>query len=377
MRVRVIGEYQTRFGELWNKGLKELVVEAGEGALKAARVKKQAVDLVIVSNMLGERFENQGHLGAMAAEWLGIKAKAWRVEGACASGGLAIHQAVMAVKSGMAKKVLVVGVEKMTDKSTKEVTEGLMAAASEEERRAGLTFVGLYALMARKYFEEFGATKEDLAYVAVKNHAHAAMNPKAQYPFTVDVEKALGSFCIAEPLGLFDCSPVTDGAAAVLVGSGETGVVIAASEVATDSPGLNRRKSLVELQVTKAAAKKAYEAAGVGIKKVDVVEVHDCFTIAEIMAVEDLGFCKKGEGFKAIKEGLFSFKGRWPVNLSGGLKACGHPVGATGVKQIVEISKQLKGEAGARQVKGAKVGLTQNIGGSGGTGVVHILKGGQ
>jgi len=327
---------------------------------------------VIVSNMLGSRFDNQGHLGSMACSSLGIKAPGLRIEGACASGGLAVNQAVQAVESKRHKKVLVIGAEKMTDRSVKEVSKGLMGAASKEERRAGLTFVGLYALMARKYFEEFGAEKQDLAYVAVKNHAHASMNPKAQFPYEVDLKKAMGSFCVAEPLGLFDCSPITDGAAAVVVGT--KGVGVLASEVAIDDPSLCKRKSLVELEATREVAKKAFLKAKVKTKEIDLVEVHDCFTIAEILAIEDLGFCKKGEGFKKIKKGEFSFGGKLPVNLSGGLKACGHPVGATGVKQIVELVSQLKGKAGKRQVKKAKIGLAHNVGGTGGTAVVHILK---
>ena len=377
MRAMIKGAYQTRFGELWDKGIKELMLEVGKGAMKDAKVKVEEIDLVLVSNMLGSRFENQGHLGAMATSLLGIKAGGLRVEGACASGGLAINQAVTAIKAGEVKTVLVIGVEKMTDKRVEEVAQGLMGAASEEERRAGLSFVGLYALMARKYFKEFGAGKKDLAYVAVKNHNHASMNPKAQFPFEIDVDKVLGSFCVAEPLGLFDCAPITDGAAGLVIskrGKDKRSVEILASKVATDSPSLTERKSLLELEATKIAGKKAYKEAGIKPDEIDMAEVHDCFTIAEILAIEDLGWVKKGEGFKAVKKGEFSLGGRLPVNLSGGLKACGHPVGATGVKQVVEVVTQLRGEAGGRQKKRARLGLTHNIGGTGGTAVVHILK---
>lgn len=373
MKARIEGGYQTKFGEAWNKGLEELILEAGKGALKEAGVKRKEIELVLVANMLGFRFDNQGHLGTLASDWLGIKAPGLRVEGACASGGLAVSQAVKLVEAGEYKKILVIGAEKMTDMETKEVTASLMGAASREERRAGLTFVGLYALLAQRYFYEFGAVKQDLAYVAVKNHKHASMNPKAQFPYEVDLKKAMGSFCIAEPLGLFDCSPITDGAAGVVVGT--KGVEVLASEVAVDSLSLNNRESLVGLEASKKASSLAYKKAGVSSKEVDLAEVHDCFTIAEIMAVEDLGFCKKGEGYKKIREGEFDFKGRLPVNLSGGLKAGGHPVGATGVKQIVELIKQLNGKAGQRQVRGAKIGLAHNVGGSGGTAVVTILRG--
>ncbi|HCM44973.1 MAG: Acetyl-CoA acyltransferase [Candidatus Beckwithbacteria bacterium GW2011_GWB1_47_15] len=378
----ITGAYQTKFGELWDKSLSDLIFEAGSNAMKDAGVKPAEVDLVLVGNMLSGQLEGQEHLGAVAAEALGInQAAAMRVEAACASGGVAVNQAVNAIKAGAAKTALVIGAEKMTDKSSGEVALSLMGAASEAERQAGLTFVGLYGLMARVYFDRFGLKKDDLAHVAVKNHRHASLNPKAQYPYAVDLETVLKSSCVASPLHLFDCAPITDGAAAIVIQSvksegrgAKRGVEIAASQVATDSVSLTKRQSLVEIGATKTAVKKAYLEAGVEASEVDVAEVHDCFSIAEIMAVEDLGFCKKGEGAKAIKRGEFDFGGRLPVNLSGGLKACGHPVGATGVKQVVELALQLRGEAGERQVKGAKVGLAHNVGGSGGTAVVHLLK---
>jgi len=299
------------------------------------------------------------------------------VEAACASGGVAINQAATAIKAGAAKNVLVVGAEKMTDKNNGEVASALMGAASEDERLAGLTFVGLYALMARVYFDRFKASKDDLAYVAIKNHKHASLNPKAQYPFAVDLETVLKSSCVASPLHLFDCSPITDGAAGAVISGeadGKNKIVLAASQIATDYVNLTKRESLVELKATRLVSRKAYEEARVKPEEIDLAEVHDCFSIAEIMAVEDLGFCKKGEGFKRIKAGDFDLGGRLPVNLSGGLKACGHPVGATGVKQVVEIVTQLRGEAEKRQVKKAKIGLTHNVGGSGATAIVNILK---
>lgn len=369
--ISLIGAYQTKFGELWDKSLEDLLVEAGEGAIADARLKKSKIDLVIVANMLAD----QNHLGSLAVQLLGLnQIPAMRVEAACASGGVALHQAVTAIKAGQAKNVLVIGVEKMTDKSNREIALALMGAAGDDERQAGLTFVGLYGLMARVYFEKFGATKNDLAYVAVKNHRHASRNPKAQYPFPVELETVLKSSCVASPLHLFDCSPITDGAAAVIV-SGQSGQIeIVASQIATDSVSLTERESLVELTATKIAAQKAYFQAGIRPENIDLAEVHDCFSIAEIMAVEDLGFCQKGLGFKKIRSGEFDHDGRLPVNLSGGLKACGHPVGATGVKQIVELATQLWGKAGERQIKLARIGLAHNVGGSGGTAVVHILK---
>ncbi|MDZ7586256.1 MAG: thiolase domain-containing protein [Patescibacteria group bacterium] len=373
--IGIKGVYQTKFGELWDKSLTDLILEAGEGAIKNAQIDRKKIDLVLVANMLGGVLEGQNHLGALAGEILGLKnIPALRVEAACASGGAAINQAVIAIKAKEVKNVLVIGAEKMTDKNNGEIALALMGAASEAERLAGLTFVGLYALMARVYFEKFKMKKEDLAYVAIKNHHHASLNPKAQFQFPVDLETVLKSSCVASPLHLFDCSPITDGAAAVIISEEENKTVIAASEMATDMINLTKRESLIELQATKIASQKAYQKAGIKADEIDFAEVHDCFSIAEIMAVEDLGFCKKGEGYKKIKAGDFDLNGRLPVNLSGGLKACGHPVGATGVKQVVEIVTQLRGEAGKRQVKKAKIGLTHNVGGSGATVVVNIFK---
>ena len=374
----ISGVYQTKFGELWDVSLENLIFEAGNGAIKDAGINKEEIEMVLVANMLGGKLGEQDHLGALAVELLGLKnIPAFRVEAACVSGGGAINQALTVIRAGQAKKVLVIGAEKMTDRNNEEVAAALMGAASEAERQAGLTFVGLYALMARVYFEKFKASKDDLAYVAIKNHRHASLNPKAQYSFPVELETVLKSSCVASPLHLFDCSPITDGAAGAIL-SGEINnkrdVVLLSSQMATDSVALAARESLVELKATKLASTKAYQEVGMKPEELDLAEVHDCFSIAEIMAVEDLGFCQKGEGFKKIKAGEFDLGGRLPVNLSGGLKACGHPVGATGVKQIVEVVTQLRGEAGQRQVKNAQIGLTHNVGGSGGTAVVSILK---
>jgi acetyl-CoA C-acetyltransferase len=373
--ISIRGAYQTKFGELWEKSLEDLIIESANGAIADAKINKQKIDLVIVANMLAGKLDGQDHLGSLACQLLGLSGiPAARVEAACASGGLAVNQAVQAIRAGAAKNVLVIGVEKMTDKTNGEIAAALMGAASVEERQAGLTFVGLYALMARVYFERFKASKNDLAYVAIKNHRHASLNPKAQYPFPVELETVLKSSCVASPLHLFDCSPITDGAAAVIISAEPGDVEIIASQIATDSVSLTRRESLVELKATKLAGQKAYAEAGIGPKDIDLAEVHDCFSIAEIMAVEDLGFCDKGTGFRKIKNGDFDLGGRLPVNLSGGLKACGHPVGATGVKQIVEIATQLGGQAEKRQVKNAQIGLTHNVGGSGATAAVHILR---
>ena len=245
----------------------------------------------------------------------------------------------------------------------------------------GATFPALYALIARAYMHSFGATEESLAQVAVKNHKHAVNVPYAQYRREITLEQVMQSKEVASPLKVLDCSPITDGAAAVVLAPLEMAysytkkpVEIVASAHATDAISLHDRKSLVELEATKNAASQAYKQAGISPKDVDVAEVHDCFTIAEIVATEDLGFFEKGQGWRAVVEGDTTFGGKIPINTSGGLKAAGHPVGATGVKQAAEITLQLQGRAHGRQVKDAEIGLTHNVGGSGGTAVIHIFK---
>lgn len=340
------------------------------------------IDGIFVGNMLSGVLSGQEHLGATVASLLGSNAPARKIEGACASGGLAVHGAIEALLSGLHETVLVVGVEKMTDAAPGKVMAGLMGAGAEEERLAGLTFPGLYALMAKAHMAKFGTTKEHMAHVAVKNHYHASLNDKAQFPFEISIEKVMKSTKITDPFTLFDASPITDGAAAVVLTTvspksqvlSHKSVYITGSAVATDTISLSQRESLTELKGTKLAAEKAYKQAGVTPNSINVVEVHDCFTIAEILAMEDLGFCKKGEGGNFIASGHTKLGSKMPVNTSGGLKACGHPVGATGVKQIVEITQQLQGRAGRKQVEGAKVGLTQNVGGTGATVVVHVLQ---
>lgn len=375
MRVNILGSGITKFGEHWDKGLLDLAIAAGNEALENSGLKPEAIDAVLVGNMLYSKASGQDHLGALIAASLGIKSASSHIEAACASGGLAIHQAVQGMLSGLYDNVIVIGVEKMTDLSTSEVSTALMGAASEEERKAGLTFPALYALMAKAHMKKFGTTREQLASVAVKNHFHASLNPKAQYSFEISVDKVLSSSMIADPLTLFDSSPITDGAAAVVLsGSKNSEVFISASTVASDSVGLSERESLTEVSATKRASEIAFRQAGISQNDIDLLEVHDCFTIAEILAMEDLGFCKKGEGGKFIESGVTKLGNKLPVNTSGGLKGCGHPVGATGVKQIIEVYEQLKGVTKNRQVKNAKIGLTHNVGGTGATVVIHILQ---
>jgi acetyl-CoA C-acetyltransferase len=289
----------------------------------------------------------------------------------------------MEVASGMSDIVLVGGVEKMTDVGGGDATFALSTAADQEyECYQGVTFPGLYAMMANRHMHQYGTTREQLAEVAVKNHHNGSMNPRAQYPFKITVEKVLSSVKIADPLRILDCSPITDGAAAVILCPLEMAkklsrkplVQIIGSGQATDTIALHSREDLTWLGATARASEMAYQMAGVGPGDLDVVEVHDCFTIAEICVIEALGLVEKGQGGPAAESGLTALDGKIPVNTSGGLKSKGHPVGATGVAQIVELSEQLRGEAGDRQVRDAGIALAQNMGGTGGSTAVHILK---
>lgn len=375
MKISVIGTGLTKFGELWDKTLEDLSLEASLEAIKDSGLKKEKIDAIFVGNMLYGKLSGQDHLGALVTQALGLNVPAFHIEAACASGGMAIQAAIQALKAGNYKNVLVLGVEKMTDNSTPEITTGLMGAGSESERDAGFTFPALYALMAKSHMEKFGTTRKDLAAVSIKNHKHASLNEKAQFPYEIDLDKAISAPFIAEPFTIFDASPISDGAAAVVLSSENAGgVSIIASQSATDTLDLANRDDLVSIKATKIASEKAYKEAGITVSDIDLAEVHDCFTIAEIMAMEDLGFCKKGDGGKFISSGITKLSGKKPVNTSGGLKACGHPVGATGVKQIIEITNQLNQKLPNRQVKNAKIGLTQNVGGTGATVVIHILK---
>ncbi len=382
MKISILGTATTKFGELWNVSPRALAKEAMLNALNASDLKPSQIDALFVGNMLSEILGNQANLGSLLVEELGVQVPAFRIEGACASGGLALHNAINSLIANQYKTVLVLGIEKMTDHGQEEIATALMAAGSDEERLAGATFPGVYALMAQAYMQKYKVTEEDLAAVSVKNHYHGSFNPKAQFQSPITVSDVMKSSKIADPLKLLDCSPISDGAAAVIISSGDSGVrkikkpvYIIASEVATDTLSLHDRKSFTSLSSVVQAADKAYKKAGLKPRDIDVAEIHDCFSISEAIATEDLGFSKIGEGAKDIKKGKRTlFKGDIICNPSGGLKACGHPVGATGIKQIVEIVEQLRGEAGRRQAEGAKIGLTHNVGGSGAVAVIHILQ---
>lgn len=379
--VAVIGLGMTKWGELWEKSLRTIFVEAALLALDDAGVEK--IDSMYIGCMSSGLFVGQEHLASLLADYLSqVPTPSARVESACASGGLALRMGFIDVASGMSDVVLVGGVEKMTDVSGHEATYALGTAADQEyEGYHGITFPGLYALIARAHMEKYGTTREQLAMVAVKNHHNGSKNPLAQFQYEITVDSVLNSVMVADPLRILDCSPITDGAAAVVLCPVEMArkmkkpvVKIIGSGHATDSIALSSRKDITWLEATFQAAKKAYSMANKEPKDMHVIEVHDCFTIAEICVTEALGLVEKGKGGEAVELGVTSLGGKIPVNTSGGLKAKGHPVGATGVAQVVEIVKQLRGEAGERQVKGARVGMTQNMGGSGGSTLVHILE---
>jgi acetyl-CoA C-acetyltransferase len=381
-KVAVIGIGLTKFGEHWNMGLKELAVEAGIRAVEDAGITGQNLQMVVGGNMSGGLFSGQEHGAGLLADYLGINPiPAIRTEGACCSGGLAVRVGYLAVASGMYDFVAVGGVEKMTDVYGPQAATALSGAMDyETEAYFGVTFPGIYAMIAKRHMHDFGTTRRQLSLVAVKNHANAMHNPFAQYHNIITAEDVEKSALVADPLRLLDCSPLTDGAATIILAPADvakkytdTPIYIKASAQASDTLSLFQRRSITTLDATVHAAREAYRQSGITPQKVDFAEVHDCFTIAEICAYEDLGFIKKGSGGKLIESGQTAHDGRIPVNTSGGLKAKGHPVGATGVAQIAELVAQLRGEAGKRQVKNAHVGLAHNVGGSGATVTVHIL----
>ena len=381
--VAVIGIGCTTFGEKWESSFRDLFVEAGALALADAELPGEKIDAMYVGNMSAGRFIEQEHIGALIADYAGLSTRhipATRVEAACASGGLAFRQAVISVASGISDIVVAAGVEKMTDVGTGASVDTLAGAADREwEGFMGATFPGLYAMIATDYMHRYPLTREQLGMVAVKNHRNGARNPIAQFRQEITLETVLSSSLVADPLRLFDCSPITDGAAAVILAPLErareftdTPVKVLATAQASDTIALHDRRDISCLDATVVAGERAFAMAGLPREKIDFLEVHDCFTIAEICAIEDLGFCRKGEAGRLTEEGVTALDGDLPVNTSGGLKACGHPVGATGIKQVCEVVQQLRGEAGGRQVDG-EIGLTHNVGGTGATVVVHIL----
>lgn len=377
--VAVLGIGQTKIGEHWDKSLRELGGEAAFLAMQDAGV--QSVDALYVGNMLSPVISGQNQLGAFLGDWIGLWGQeSVKVEAACGSGAAAFRSALMAVASGEVESALAVGVEKMTDKAGRDITAALAAAADADyEFEQGVSFVALNALVMRRYMHEFGWRHEDFAPFSINAHANAMHNPYARLHEAVTVEKFEKSSMVAAPINLLDASPVGDGAAAVVIVPAEKvkrkpRVLVAASAAATDTIAVHSRSDPLFLRGAYLSSKKAYDMAGVTPQAIDLFELHDAFTIMAALSLEACGFAERGEGIRLGLENAVAPQGRLPVCTRGGLKARGHPVGATGVYQIVEIVQQLRGECGETQVDGAKIGMAQNIGGSGATVFTHILK---
>lgn len=383
--VAIIGIGDTRFGELWEHSLRDIGMQAGLNAVSDAGIAGEQIEALYIGNMAAGSLIDQEHLGALVSDYSGLSQlhiPAVRIEAAGASGGMALREGYLAVASGLHDVVMVAGAEKMTDVTDEEIPMVQMAGGDQQwEGIAGATMPSLFAMMARRHMHEYGTTREQLASVPVKNHKNGALNKQAQYQRAITMETVLKSPFVADPLGVFDCAPVSDGAAALILAPADAAgkyaqeaIRIAASAAATDTLALQHRESLTRMDSVKVASTKAYRTAGVNPKDIDVAEIHDSYSIAEIMSIEDLGFFEKGRGGPATLEGMTEINGVVSVNTSGGLKARGDPMGATGVAQAVEIARQLRGKADKRQVTDAEVGLSLNVGGTGGTSVVHIFR---
>jgi len=363
--IYLIGTGQTPFGEHWDKNLKDLMDEAVTAAIDDSPINALDIDFIVVSNMLGERTNDQAHLGAMASSLLPHRPPALRTEAACASGSVAVHTALSLLESGRAETILVVGVEKMTDVSPDEISAALMGAAdAEKDIPSGLTFPGIFGLIANRYMHEYGLTREQLNLVSSRHHSNAVENPHAQFRSPIPPEQISQSAQIADPLCLLDCSPVSDGAAAVILSNKhESPIRIAASQISTDTLSITDRPTLTSFPATKDATDRALEEADITHEDIAHLETHDCFSIAAVINLEDLGFAQPGAGIQLYEDEMSTPT----VNASGGLKACGHPVGATGVKQIVDLTKQLTSS-------NKRYALAHNFGGAGATCCVHILE---
>ncbi|MBC7927437.1 MAG: thiolase domain-containing protein [Bryobacteraceae bacterium] len=381
--VAIIGIGKTPFGAFPAEDIRSLAATSAKKAMADAQLEPSQLEAFYLGNFAGPSFVGQSHLAPFVAESMGITGiSCTRIEAACASGGSAFFHGVSAVGAGLYDLVLVTGVEKMTSQQTPRVAEILaMAGECSTEGKAGATFPALFALIAKRHMHQFGTTREHLAAVAVKNHANGARNPDAHMRKVITTEQALAGKPIADPLTIYDCSLVSDGAASVILCPLDRAREFTTKPVrvlgiaqTSDYVALDRKTDITQFPAVGSASKKAYSMAGVRPEQMDLAEVHDCFTIAEIVAIEDLGFAAKGHGGPYTLEGNTALNGPLPVNTSGGLKAKGHPVGATGVAQICDLVLQIRGEAGDRQVPRAELGLAQNLGGSGASCVVTILE---
>ena len=378
--VAIIGIGQTKVEEHWDKSLRELAGDAALAAIMEAQV--DHVDSVYVGNMLSGVANSQAHLGSMVADWIGQRfTDAVKIETACSSGGAAFRAGYIAVASGEVDIALVVGVEKMTDSPSNEITAALATAADADwEVDHGVSFVGLNALIMKRYMHEYGWQGIDFAEFAINAHANAVHNPFARFRKPISESRFVNSPMICDPINLMDASPIGDGAAAVVLVAaerlavGQPKILVAGSSAATDSIAIHNRKAPLWLAAAEKSAKEAYAQAAIGPDDIGVFEYHDAFTIMAALSLEACGFAKPGKGPTLAKEGQIRIDGRIPVATRGGLKARGHPVGATGMYQLVEVVQQLRGEAGETQVPRYDFGLAQNIGGSGSNIVTHILK---
>jgi len=372
----ITGIGRTKFGVL-SQTLQELAYEAMYNAIMDSKLSISDIDAIFVSNFLGGPLNGQLHFNSVIASLLpGINIPIVRIETACASSSVALKQALYSLNQF--KNVMVIGVEKMTSNTILGATEAIaMASDRHLEQQNGLIFPAAYALIAQQYMLKYGIDHDVLEQVSFINHKNSRLNPLAHFSYkdvTIDMIKK--SPIIATPLNLFDCSPISDGAAAIIVSKekrSDRDIEILSSQYTTDTISVTQREDLTSFKATRLAAEKAYDETGLKPDDIDILEVHDCFTISELIALEDLGFCKPGEASKLVINGDILKDGRIPVNMDGGLKANGHPIGATGIAQIYEIVLQLRGEAGARQVKNANIGMAQNIGGIGGTAAITIL----
>jgi len=380
-RVGVIGAGHGRFGRRSDATVQELAFEVYRMAMKDAGISPDRVDASVIAAV--PEYHKQRSVAGVVQEYLNLNPKpTWLTEVACASGSAAIRTAWMAIRSGTHKVVAVIGCQKMTELSTAEIL-ALMGRVGEVQWESvfGTTFPGYYAMFAARHMHDFGTTREQLAAVAVKNHRYGAQNPNAMFQKEVTVERVLASDPVASPFCVFDCCSNADGAACLILADEGTVSELGGDAVwldgvgcASDAMSVLRRPHLVGLPAAGEAARQAYAMAGAGASDVKVAEVHDCFTIAEIMAYEDLGFCAKGEGGPFVESGAAAIGGQVAVNVDGGLKAKGHPIGTTGVSMAYEIVTQLRGRAGTRQVPGADVGLTHNVGGIGQYCFVHLFR---
>ncbi|MCD2203651.1 thiolase domain-containing protein [Halobacterium sp. KA-6] len=382
--VYVVGAAQSKFGTFPNESYRSLFSSAFESAVESVDgdFDRTEVDEAFIGT-LGVGGRQLGLSGPAVTEYVGLDGTpCTRVENACAASGVALRQALTSIRAGVSDIAVAGGVEIMTDMSSEQTRYWLgVSGETEWERMAGTTFAGVYAQMASAHMDEYGTTREHLSRVAAKNHGNGAKNPHAHLGFDCSLEDAMEATTIADPLNLYDCCPTSDGASVAILASREVAEELTDSPVrltgsgqASGTVGLFQRPTITGIPATEDAAEQAYEEAGVGPEDIDFAEVHDCFSIAELMAYEDLGFCEKGEAGPYIASGATEPDGERPVNLSGGLKSKGHPIGATGTGQCAEVFKQLRGEAGDRQVDGLERGLSHNVGGSGGAVAVHIYE---